>query len=231
MNTPQDSAKIDLTDLRKYMTTIVTLWEEGKLDKNDLEILKQIAERNRIWRDSSVQENSEEESKVVTSKHLLEAINQDICPYWIYGTTDKGKFNTTWDTSLLLRYQSQKMKELGIRPKEYLSCLDGLRNKVSESIYNDPKILLVEYIKNPSEINSPNHSLLKFRVADNRVGQRGGTHTTVFILPPRNLDKFQFEKLVKEDTRGLKEVMRTILEKANSPLRWAEQGIEKSFLL
>jgi hypothetical protein len=25
--------------------------------------------------------------------------------------------------------------------------------------------------------------------------------------------------------------MRTILEKANSPLRWAEQGIEKSLLL
>ena len=63
-----------------------------------------------------------------------------------------------------------------------------------------------------------NHKAIGLRVADNRVDHRGGSHATVVIFLPKNIQRSDLEEFSK-DTSGLKEIMKTILEKSSSPLR------------
>jgi hypothetical protein len=63
-----------------------------------------------------------------------------------------------------------------------------------------------------------NKYALLLRVADDRVDHRSGSHTTVFLLIPKEIQRSQFESLAK-DVDGLKRIMKLIFEKAKSTLK------------
>lgn len=95
-----------------------------------------------------------------------------------------------------------------------MGLLDSPEN-IPENLRDDPKYLWVRFREDK---DLGNKYVILLRVADNRVDNRNGSHTTVFLLIPKQIEKSKLESLTK-DVDGLKRIMGLIFEKAKSPLK------------
>jgi hypothetical protein len=141
---------------------------------------------------------------------LLEGINKGDIWYSIFWTNGRDTWHATQSTNT-----------------EWISMwfCDAMPN-VNSTIQNDPSNLFLRIL--PEKISG--YATIALRVADNRVDRRPWSHTTVILFIKWELDTSKLEELGK-NTEELKTIMRSILERQNSPLRWAEEKVTRSFLV
>lgn len=222
-------------EVADILAILAKLWEQGKLEPSEISILKSLAEKNREaqkdvhpvtnmkgplkwspqqWNSNNDREQQNHNSEDVTAEHILEVLLDNKVHFWIMWTDWKN----AWHHTQFTNFWKDKYWKLGL--------LDSPEN-IPENLRDDPKYLWVKFREDK---DLGNKYVLLLRVADNRVDNRNGSHTTVFLLIPKQIEKSKLESLTK-DVDGLKRIMGLIFEKAKSPLKWAELQVKQSLLV
>lgn len=197
---------------------IWALLEKSEFDITELEEIRTtvVKIRNREsrqkWIATQVQKILQKSNMVsgLTTHKLVDSINSDNVIYWIFGTDGKGQGH---------HIQAINFSIPEFEKWEYVRFLD-------ERSWLDNSVMIVRYI----EHSSMYFNILLISISDNRVDNRTQSHTSVFILMPKEVKKSELKTLTI-DVTWLKAVVTTILEREKSSLQWVENSVTKSLLV
>lgn len=210
----------------KDIQTLLELLAEWKLESFELDIIQSLANRER-WESSwekTTQVNSEvrvawnswelQKNDKYTAKGLIDQIYSSSVPFLVFWTDGKRPWHNT---------QYMNFETTGQAWDRWIFDSDG---RTPESLKNNTDTVFVELLQ--QEFGK--YKAMRLRVADRRVDHRGWSHTSIVIFLPKTIERNVFEKLA-QDTEWLKHLMGSVFEKANSPLKWAESKVTRSFLV
>lgn len=231
MNQPTPSPKkLNPLDSIRKLEKLLQQWD---LEGFEINILQELANRNRWakssdtkldhsdkWSADKISKGTEtginKQEKNINAWEIIKAINEWRQHFLIYWTNGRSAWHEPQYTSFTV--------DKNTLPASIFDDSSG----ISDTLRDDNTIM---WIRLSSNRNFPDHTVvLTIRISDNRTDHRWWSHTTVAIFLPKTMSRKDVEKLA-QDTNGLKWLVKTVLEKGNSPLRWAEENVKRSFLV
>lgn len=208
MNIPEWINNIESRPITEVLSELMKLASSGTLDKPSHETLRQILSRHSETK-APVQKDNEVINSL-TAEELVNDIKEWRAPFMIFWTN--GQKPGHW-----IQYQSSWILYFWDNTSLYTD------NGLNGELIKDPENCFVQIRKMKDSY------LVSFRIADFRVDSRSGSYSMVWILFSE-VSSWDIEKWI-QDIDLVKNIIRTILEKGNSPLRWVEQRVRRAFLV
>lgn len=207
------------------------LIEQWKFEAFEIRILEALVSRDR-WVKADVPNTDKSNTKPWDEVEKIETAptrqNNQL------GASELANGITKWDHHFLIYWTDWKSPwhcpqytSFQADKHQLPTSLFDSSDKIPEMLRNKNSTMIVRLVDHPT---FPNHKCLTLRVSDNRTDHRGWSHTTVAIFLPTET-KREYIEWLSRDLKGIKVLMKTILEKADSPLKWAEAKVTESVFL